>query len=167
MRLKIEIIDFKRIRAKMEGLPKKAIDSFNAELLDGANQIRTKILSNMQGTKRAAWFTMKDKERHYPSAPGNSPAIDEGELIRSIIVDVNTEGIEVGAEIMAPYAPLLEKGTKKMKARPFLQPAIDSEADDIENYAIVYIKDEDDNYIINGDIIETKTLYGSIRLEEI
>lgn len=55
-----------------------------------------------------------------PSAPGNPPAVDTGNLRRSIQVKQDTANgdVQVGSNI--DYARYLEYGTSKMAARPWL-----------------------------------------------
>ena len=105
-------------------------DEITRELAIGANDIRTTILKSMQSTDRAPWFYWRGKKpgrkKHYPSAPGAAPAIDSGDLLKSIMFDVRDMEVEVGSIITdPPYPTYLEDGTKKMKARPWLGPAVD------------------------------------------
>ncbi len=71
---------------------------------------------------RASW---SDKS---PSAPGNPPAVVSGELDRSIVVRKVNVGF-IGSKKAhattagAAYARMLEEGTIKMAARPFVRPA--------------------------------------------
>jgi HK97 gp10 family phage protein len=70
------------------------------------------------------------KRGHHPSLPGNAPAPDTGELMRSItheVVEENGEIIgRVGSTIKNPdYPKFLEYGTSKMKPRPWLSLAIE------------------------------------------
>jgi len=78
-------------------------------------------------------FPVKKRNKpHKASASGEAPATDTGELVSSIIVDGRKKEIEVGAEAGAPYAEWLEGGTRAMKARPFLQPALKKEENEIQ-----------------------------------
>lgn len=62
--------------------------------------------------------------RHRASAPGDSPAVDTGRLRQSIGVQKVAQGhYRVGTNVQ--YAPLLEFGTRKMAARPFMRPALE------------------------------------------
>ena len=108
---------------------KKSIDNTLVEI---ANKVRSRIILSMQQTTKANWFYMRGKKKHHPSAPGHPPAIDSGELIRSITFDARNLQVEIGATTGAPYAEVLETGNKKgtLKARPWLQPAIDAETPD-------------------------------------
>ena len=71
---------------------------------------------------------------HKPSEPGETPAIQTGTLRRSIIADILKDGGEyiglvgpmatVGRQSLK-YAKWLELGTRKMKPRPYLRPAVE------------------------------------------
>lgn len=67
---------------------------------------------------------------HHPSFPGNAPAPDTGELMRSITHEVKQKSGEVvgvvGSTLRNPdYPKFLEFGTSKMKPRPWLSKAIE------------------------------------------
>lgn len=72
------------------------------------------------------------------SAPGDPPAIDTGELARSIeIVELSKKHVRLQSD--AEHAPMLEYGTTKMEERPFMLPAAEqtaAEADKI-NFQII------------------------------
>ena len=122
-----KVINFGFISKVFNNWPKQLKADIVDELTIGVVLIRNRILLSMRNTKRASWFYMRSGQRHYPSAPGSPPAIDRGELIRAITMDADINSVEVGATAGAPYAQNLEDGTKKMKARPWLQPAVDAE----------------------------------------
>jgi len=90
----------------------------------------------MRNTPKTGRHYKRGKKTHIASSPGNPPAIDSGELLRSIMFDVRKMEIEVGVEGGAPYAEYLETGTFKVTAesitpteliesRPFLNPAVE------------------------------------------
>lgn len=59
-----------------------------------------------------------------PSAPGDPPAVDTGNLKNSVVAvprDAQTWAVLIGAE----YGVDLEYGTGKMAARPFVLPAFE------------------------------------------
>ena len=127
------------------------------EFTIGANKIRNTIIKSMRDTKRAPWFYWRSKGRkvkkrgtgflksakkHHPSVPGEPPAIDHGELVRSIMFDVGKMKMEIGSAGGAPYAEYLEGGTlsiteggmvitERMDARPWLGPAVSKHHQDI------------------------------------
>jgi len=141
----IKIVDGKNIVLSLKGLAIKIADSVFDELVIGANDIRNRIIKSMENTRTAPWWYSRGGKRHYPSAPGNPPAIDSGELVSRIITDVRDDEIEVGAAAGAPYAEALEFGTFGkasgrsgsrtgiMAPRPFLFPAVEAEKDSIES----------------------------------
>lgn len=111
-------------------------------LFEGANNIRNTILRNTRNTPKAPWWypRQQGRKRHYPSLPGESPAIDAGNMIESILYDVDDYQMEVGSRIQeikkgnvtySDYPKNLEDGTSKMEARPWLEPAVDANIDKI------------------------------------
>jgi HK97 gp10 family phage protein len=72
---------------------------------------------------------------HIASAPGQAPAIDTGRLLRSIGV-VFRSLLSAVIPVDAPYASYLEKGTAKMAARPFAEPAINDVLERVERGAL-------------------------------
>lgn len=111
------------------------------EAIDIAHDVRNEILSSMQTTprdmnkKRSRQFkrSSRTKKRqgelfHYPSLPGNPPAIDSGELIGDIKVSVRRKEVEVG-DVSQLHGEAMEKGVKKrnIEPRPWMKPAIKKE----------------------------------------
>lgn len=68
---------------------------------------------------------------HVPSAPGQPPHVDSGNLKDSIRFDM-TGQLEGEVAAAAEYAAYLEFGTAHMAARPFMTPAVDHVAGGIE-----------------------------------
>ena len=66
------------------------------------------------------------KKKHHPSYPGEAPAPDTGNLMRSVTHDIEVNGTEAIGHVgsIAKYAPYLEYGTSKMKPRPILSTAL-------------------------------------------
>ena len=69
------------------------------------------------------------KRKHVVSRGGDAPNTDRGNLIRNIIVSsgvsIATKKYEALVRSQAPYSKSLEFGTKDMKKRPFMKPALD------------------------------------------
>jgi HK97 gp10 family phage protein len=123
--IKIKKKNLKELSIKIGKASKGSTKKVYDFLFDLATDLRTKIILSMRNTKKASWFyaRQKGKKKHFPSAPGNPPAIDSGELIKQIKIISSIDEIEVLAD--TEYAPYLEDGTKFMKARPFMKPAIE------------------------------------------
>lgn len=70
-----------------------------------------------------------------PSKPGNPPAVRTGNLARNMghsgVAEIKVVGSRVTGGVFnsAPYAALLEFGTRKMAPRPFMLPTISHNAD--------------------------------------
>jgi len=129
----------------------KGIGEFNQDfkndaedvLIDGVVKIKNKIIKSMQNTKRRhfAYTVKRGGKEHWPSAPNNPPAIDSGDLLKSIQIDVRNMEVEIGSDITKPPYPLyLEFGTKRMTKRPWLNPAVDRGLPDITKNIINRIK---------------------------
>lgn len=62
-----------------------------------------------------------------PSAPGEPPRQRTGKLKQSVAIVVDQEGgvIHVGATGAVPYGVFLERGTRRVAARPWMQVTLD------------------------------------------
>lgn len=77
--------------------------------------------------------------RHQASAPGESPANRTGRLATSInFKDHSFNSLDFGAD--APYSGFLEKGTAKIKPRPYLTRAIKARQKETIHYFEQQIK---------------------------
>jgi HK97 gp10 family phage protein len=99
------------------------------KLLDDANAITEeaadKMVENMKtsilsGAKSGRQY-YKNGGRHTASAPGQSPANQTGDLVKSIKVSKSKNKATIS--ISKNYAVFLEFGTSKMRPRPFILPA--------------------------------------------
>lgn len=105
---------------------KKIMDEVFREMILTGEQMRNGMIRNMVGTSRAPWSTTSGGATHFPSLPGHPPAIDTGQLVRSLASiprkGTNRREVEIGSRKGAPYSVFLESGTPNMKQRPFLGP---------------------------------------------
>ena len=88
---------------------------------------KTAVESIQRGVKTGETYKKYNPKRtHTASAAGQPPATDTGFLVQNITTDVRSQGTKVIGEIIAstPYAKALEFGTRKMAARPYLNPAL-------------------------------------------
>lgn len=111
------------------------------EVEDGASRLIRKITldtegaikRNMASAKHGKQYArgasrtktgkpVKRRRYHRASAPGEAPAIDTGHLVNSIRSTFPTK-LKGVLNIGAAYASFLEFGTRKMAARPFIEPA--------------------------------------------
>ena len=100
-------------------------------------KITDDIKESMAKTTRdssRSYHTHNKKIPHHPSAPGNPPAPDTGNLRNSIRFSVENAGNAVKGRIGStqnkpPYGAYLEYGTSNILPRPWLAPAIERNTD--------------------------------------
>ena len=86
----------------------------------------TAVESITGGNKSGETYTKYNPRRtHTASAAGEPPAADTGYLHNNIIFAIDADGLGASVESRAEYSEMLEFGTSKMQARPFLQPAVE------------------------------------------
>ena len=85
----------------------------------------TAVTSIQQGVKSGVTYSRGGKTSRR-SAAGEPPATDTGFLVNNIALKIDTDGLGVSVESRADYSLALEFGTSKMAARPFMQPALES-----------------------------------------
>jgi len=140
-------ITFKEVGQKLEKLSSKSKRRMMDLLVVSAANIRNDMISGMETTPQTgnSYFRRKQGKKkifHIASSPGNFPAVDSGDLVRSIIMDARFYEVEVGSIITYPaYPKFLEKGTARMKARPWVKPVYDNQKPKIEK-AVNRLMDE-------------------------
>lgn len=139
---------------RLKATPKSIERAIRDELKTTAVFIRNHIIRSMRKTPRITRLKSRSNSNalnpsgnfnwmsggklHIPSSPGYAPAVDTGDLIKSIKMDVRINEIEVGSNLTGKkgkYPVFLEYGTKNMEARPWLGPAVD--AGEREFYATI------------------------------
>lgn len=90
----------------------------------GAEIARTDIIAKLQKGGRSGREYKRGGVTHIASKPGEPPATDLGQLVKSIRVVSGKPSTLVTAKVVAraPYAMALEYGTKNLEPRPFMQP---------------------------------------------
>ena len=83
--------------------------------------------SILKGGTGITYQKYNPRRQHIASAEGEPPASDTGFLVNSISSRVRKKDKEVIGEVIAsaPYAPHLEFGTRDIRPRPFMQPALE------------------------------------------
>jgi HK97 gp10 family phage protein len=108
--------EFPHYRARYPGTSTRNWrDVFAADKM--AKEMKNSILS---GAKSGRQYYINGA-RHTASAPGQSPANQSGDLVKSI--KVSKERNKSIISISKNYAVYLEFGTSKMRPRPFIIPA--------------------------------------------
>ena len=87
----------------------------------------TAVSSIQQGAKSGVIYQKYNPRRtHRASSAGQPPATDTGFLVNNIGLKIDSDGLGASVESRADYSVFLEFGTSKMAARPFMQPALES-----------------------------------------
>lgn len=86
------------------------------------------------------------KRKHHPSLPNEYPAVDNGDLRRSITFEVEEHSNSVKGKVGStinnpPYPVYLEYGTSRMQPRPWLRPSIEKSEDYIRKRYEQALKD--------------------------
>ena len=121
-------INFDKLsRRAQKLLLKEGYNDVMDKLIQGASNVRNSAIDSMRksppNTTASKYIS---KGRHYPSFGFNAPRPDSGDLIRSLLMDVDETDLEVrmGSVINdPPYPAYLEFGTDNMAPRPWLEPA--------------------------------------------
>jgi len=108
-----------------------ALEGINNELAGAlrisAERVRgAAIASILEGNKGGVTY-QRGQKLHRASAAGEAPANDTGRLAGSIFVGGNNkdEKLVIAGRGVVNYASLLEFGTSRMGARPFMFPAME------------------------------------------
>lgn len=122
---------FRRIEKRFGKLPEK-----NAEraCFKAANLVKnTALESILSGAKNGRAYKVGGVVR-IASAPAQAPANQTGRLAGSLSARTEKQGKVVFgiASASTEYAAMLEFGTQKMAARPYMQPALDQNAEKIK-----------------------------------
>ena len=101
----------------------------NDEIVKIGTEIRNNILNSMRDTKKRTNNPVKGRRvaAHFPSLPGQAPAIDSGRLANDIKMSTTRTGIsnvavEVG-DVSVPYGKVLEESPNPKIQRPWLKPS--------------------------------------------
>lgn len=114
------------IEAMVDSVVTQITNKAKSRAFRAANTLRNSALEILRGQRSGRIYrTPFARGTYTASAPGEPPAVRSGDLRRSWRPLTGSEGSGATTTIRAAirtnvkYAPWLEKGTKKMKARPF------------------------------------------------
>jgi HK97 gp10 family phage protein len=98
----------------------------SAGVLKGCHLLRNEALDLILREPK----TGRQYGRHRASAPGEAPASDTGRLVQSIRVE--HKGLRGSVIVGADYGLALERGTSRMRPRPFMTRAMKNSVKKIE-----------------------------------
>ncbi len=121
-----------RVTTRITSKPRynSVLSQYTADALVGraGNLVRnTAVQSIQQGAKSGVVYEKYNPRRtHKASSAGQPPATDTGFLVNNIALKIDADSLGASVESRADYSVFLEFGTSKMSARPFMQPALES-----------------------------------------
>lgn len=128
MQVNVEIVGLERLKKKYANLNLQIEKEVQATLFVSAKQIEGDAKKSILRGQKTGRLYQRRSVSHRASAPGEAPANDTGRLANSINAQVGRQANE--AEVRAGggivrYARMLEFGTIRMAARPFMFPAVE------------------------------------------
>ena len=109
-------------------LTTEAENEIKVRLFSSANLVEAEAKQSIQRGVKSGRIYKRRSVVHQASAPGEPPASDTGFLVSNITktaVEKSGTALSISVESKAKYSKFLEFGTRKMSARPFLQPALE------------------------------------------
>lgn len=121
----------KELIAALNRLGVRASKAMRQGINATAQQVRNTAVKSIQQVSQGETVTRYSQGgqpySHVASVAGDAPNTDTGALVKSIAVEQESDlAAFVGSGL--EYAPYLEFGTRKMRSRPWLQPAADANA---------------------------------------
>ena len=111
-------------KSNIPELMKKINSTAKGRMLEAVMEVRNKTLEKLSGNRTGRTYFVPGTHKTYTaSAPGEPPAQATSELRQSIKGTVEVEGGQYWGRVGTDtkHGPMLEFGTKNMKARPWLR----------------------------------------------
>ena len=119
--LDVDIVGLKALTDQLIALGADADDVIDGAIFDLANETRNLAVAGISGGAKTGRTYRRGNVTHIASAPGQYPASDTGRLAGSIKAIISGTTAIVGTNVA--YGPMLEFGTSRMAARPWLLPS--------------------------------------------
>ena len=122
--VKVQLDGLQQLIAQLKALGADADEVVLKTITDLAVTTQSLARKGIQGGPKSGRTYRRGNVSHQASAPGQYPATDTGRLASSVQFELPSPGrmtAVVGTNIM--YGPMLEFGTSRMAARPWLMPS--------------------------------------------
>jgi len=113
-------VNKQRLEAIMRNLPSRTDDALDTLALEGKRIVQMSF--NTSGAGRT--YQRRGGRFHVASVAGMPPNIDTGKLMNAIYIYTPKRFWRAISTGDTEYAPMLEFGTSKMAARPFMRPMV-------------------------------------------
>jgi len=128
MTITVRVIGEKELQAAIRKLGHGAITEVWQGMQAGGLKVEETIKRGLKAKKSGRVYRRGKKGYHVASAPGEFPAVDSGRMIGSIAMRASRAQMVVFVGVSdlsnVRYARLLEYGTSKVAARPWLLPSV-------------------------------------------
>ena len=149
--MKIEA-DLSAALAQLDGIDERVAESVRPATLAGAMLVRREVEERAPRSEKAHWFYGKRRKN---GTPGNKYLFEPGSLKKAIYIKFLDEKSQVGQSAAykigwrensssigyVPYSHMVEFGTARAPAHPFLRPAFDAKKSQAEQLIIDKIKE--------------------------
>ena len=131
--MSIEVSGIENVIAKMYLAANSADDAVDKAIRSSAFVVQDTATKSINAGGKNGKSYKRGSKSHIASAPGEAPASDTGRLSNSIMAlkSIYDNGWLVGTSL--DYGKHLELGTKDIKPRPWLIPALEKNRNAIEN----------------------------------
>ncbi len=102
-------------------------------MAQAVDEVRNTTLNTLSGQRSGRIYRVPGTQRYYTaSAPGEPPAVQLGDLRRSVKTEVEQEGMVgfVGTDLLK--GPMLEFGTRHIAPRPWLRISFEKSLDKVK-----------------------------------
>lgn len=122
---------FKKLEMRLGKLPEKNAES---ACFEAANLVKNTALESILTGPKSGRAYKRGGVTRIASAPGQAPANQTRGLTGSLSARTEKQGKTVFgiASASTEYAAMLEFGTRNMAPRPYMQPALDKNAENIK-----------------------------------
>ena len=133
----IRVTGAAELKRKLKSLGADMNEALMGGVILTANEVRTHAIKSIQQTS-AGEQVQRSRQggggtyTHTAAAEGSAPNTDTGKLVASIAVEPNRSGIYALVGSNLDYAGFLEMGTKNMGPRPWLEPSLRANKDNLQ-----------------------------------
>ena len=132
----IQVTGVAELKKKLRSLGASMEDAIFGGVILTANEIRTDAIKSIQNKSGGTQVQRSRQDggtyTHTAAAEGSAPNTDTTKLVASIAVELNKSGVYALVGTNLDYAGFLEFGTSKMGARPWLEPALRKNKDNLQ-----------------------------------
>lgn len=143
MTLKLKIVNKSQFEGKIDLKNRNLLANLKKAVRVSANEVRNEAITSINQNPRAGDTVTRynPKRTIRISKEGDPPASDTGFLASNIHLIIDADQLGASVESRAKYSEALEFGTRHMRPRPFLQPALEQGRKKYKNMFSKAVKD--------------------------